>query len=124
MKYILLILFFAPLWGWGQTFGSPIPSSKLILYTGTEKDTVKIIYLYCDTSGKSRLLTEVLPDGMEIGYYGSPQSIYWDFGYKAFVTEWVQGGCTGVGFAYNVFFDKNKKPLPKNIVVWDYKIIQ
>jgi hypothetical protein len=135
MKKLLTLLFFIPVFCWGQKKDS-IPDAWLSGYVissgttsdGLRQDTVDVIMLVCDTSfkvGDVGVKLEAFDDGDRKLIYNIPNRIpylWWQFGYE------VRGGCGHdllngmiVGCIHLVeisHLDQNKKPLQKNIVVW------
>jgi hypothetical protein len=143
MKKLLTLLFFIPVFCWGQKKDS-IPDAWLSGYVissgttsdGLRQDTVDVIMLVCDTSfkvGDVGVKLEAFDDGDRKLIYNIPNRIpylWWQFGYM------VVKGCghdllslhptfsTCPHFDSYFYFNQDKKPLPKNIVVWLSKEIK
>lgn len=97
------------------------------------KDTVKVLMMVCDTGTKEDfdsmwIIFNPRKKSEEIGpFYKIVPYVYWIYGYE--VIEYVAGGWDAWDNQYDhhwefrLYLDENKKPLNKNIVVWETKDI-
>ena len=77
------------------------------LSTAFSPDTIKLIFLICDTTSHSAYNSD---NELTPYYY---LNVYWKFGY--FASSYYK--------RYELL-DEHKKPFNKNIVVWDYREIK
>lgn len=114
MKKLLILLTFIPLIGFSQ-----------------QKDTVKCIMLVCDTARYLRFTDTAL--------YAPSYNVYWQFGYEVREKHNTAENSIDPGFyscidkygnpvscwrdyyVHLYYLDDKKKPLNKNIVVWQSK---
>lgn len=94
-------------------------------------DTVKVIMLVCDTT-KTQILNIYQDINISPDYYN--HSIYWERGYEIQIATYEELSTThSITFDEHgsplptvqeykyIYLDKNKKPLSKNIIIWQTK---
>ena len=104
MKNIIIALLMIPVFGFSQnTISSPGYVDAWHWNTLSKNDTVKVVMLVCDTAGVR------FNNNDYIDHF-----VYWQFGYQVLNNDyWELAG----------YLDENKKPLSKNIIVWQAKNI-
>lgn len=91
-----------------------------------KRDTIPVIMLVCDTTWDTNEYVEIYDSSThkiidKYWIFHASGNIWWQFGYE--VREW---NSTAIGILYHepLYFDQNKKPLSKNLVVWMTKEIK
>ena len=109
--------------------GSPTQLAQYWISGKPRYDTPKILMLVCDTSFIPNTTSIVYLSQINgftdtIGYI--PNRIpytWWQFGYEVCWMGGVVGG-DGTFYCHKIYLDKDKQPLPQNIVVWMTKEIK
>lgn len=127
-RILILVIIFIPLFGIGQDTLTTLKSVGI--YNGViqyEKpkpiyDTIKVIMLVSDTC--CRWVDSI--SSIEVGR--SSKSVHWQYGYGVRKITCCGWSYDSKGFEYqsNIYthieyLDADKKPLPKNIVIWQVK---
>ena len=135
MKYILLLVMLFTIKANSQTLTNPngtlFLSDKIPFDEEPVYDTVKVIMLVCDT-----VLNRPMGSSLnfknnyegQFFYYRQPP-VYWQFGYSVREKHCCVNGNTSNYSIYQPvpyythieYLDDKKKPLSKNIVVWQSK---
>ena len=93
------------------------------------QDTIRVLMLVCDTMGWPHTsIGSVIPSAQA---YNEGRVVWWQYGYEVPVL-YERGGMgqlwvdkDGYVIALKpIYLDQNKKPLPKNIIVWMIKEIK
>lgn len=138
MRYItiLLVVFILGSNCIGQKILKNYP---IIEYDATKQDTIKVLMLVCDTSGKISFGKRIqITDSLWYKEKRWYEDVWWQFGYEVYEMRYGQIPCnsnTGTSAIAAVCYgwyrskfisklDQDKKPLPKSIIVWITKEIE